>query len=99
MGGGLKGWSMVDADDREGEIDGLIRGWFERFHSGVTVRITLDQDAQTRVDAVAATLSGKVDLGVNAQRLGRFFKALDRDLEAARGQAMERARLDPTPSR
>ena len=99
MGGGLKGWSVLEADDREGEIDGLIKGWFERLNSGVKIRVTLDRNAQTRVDAVAATLNGKADLGANARRLGRIFKALDRELETAYGHAMEHARLDPAPMR
>lgn len=51
----------------------------------VTIRIGLDEDAQTRVDAVSASRGGGADLGTNARRIGRFFRVLDRRLGVAGG--------------
>jgi hypothetical protein len=90
--GGLRGWSVLDADDRDGLIRAAITGPIERLRSDVRVHISLDPDAQTRVDASADSPAVRGDLGVNARRLGRFFRRLDRHLDANRPGA----RLDPT---
>lgn len=92
--GELRGWSVLEADDDEGTIRAVVRGRIERFESAVTVRISLDIDAQTRVDATAGSPAVRGDLGVNARRLGRFFRHLDALLEADRPGA----RLEPAPS-
>jgi uncharacterized protein (DUF1499 family) len=49
----------------------------------VEVRILLDADAQTRVDARSVSRVEKADLGANARRLVRFFDGLDRALGLA----------------
>lgn len=85
--GGLRGWRLLEEDDREGVIRGVVRRRLERFESAVTLRVSLDQDAQTRVDALSASRVGRADLGVNARRLGRFFRALDEALDAERSRA------------
>ncbi len=99
MGGGLRGWRVVETDDQEGVISGLVEGRIERLNSSVTIRISLDQDAQTRVDAVSSTLQGPPDLGSNARRLARFFNKLDQSLESAHGRPIAAVRLEPTPGR
>lgn len=81
---GLKGWSLVSEDDREGIIRAEVRGRVERLESAVTIRIGLDPDAQTRVDALSACRTGRADLGVNSRRLGRYFNELDRRLDEQR---------------
>ena len=98
--GGLRRWELLEADDREGIIRGLAHGLLDRFSSAITVRITLDRNAQTRVDALSASRTGRYDLGTNARRLRAFFKALDRALEEARGREIEALRVEgtvPTP--
>lgn len=94
MGGRLKRWQVLEADDQEGILRGVARGRVERFTSAITIRITLDADAQTRVDALSASRVGRADLGVNARRLSRYFRALDERLEEVRGAAIEQLRLD-----
>lgn len=94
VGGALKRWELLEEDDQEGIIRGMARGRFERFTSAITVRITLDVDAQTRVDALSAARVGRADLGINARRLHRYFTALDARLEEARGARIESLRLD-----
>jgi hypothetical protein len=100
--GGLERWEVTEEDDREGIIRGIVRGRFERTTSSITIRITLDPDAQTRIDAMAASRIGRADLGLNARRLDRFFTALDARLQEGRQTAIESLRLDratavPTP--
>lgn len=77
VSGELPGWSMVHADDWEGLIRATIVGRVERLASDFTVRIGLDRDAQTRVDAMSASVTAQRDLGTNAQRVALFFDAMD----------------------
>ena len=65
----------MEQDDREGLIRGRVRGRLGLFTSSVTIRISLDPDAQTRVDALSASRTGR--MGANARRIHRFFRALD----------------------
>jgi hypothetical protein len=95
--GGLSGWKLVEADDEEGIIRGLIHGPLRGSESALTLRIGLDADAQTRVDGLSASTVGRADLGANARRLGRFFKALDRALAGARGERRA-VRIAPLPT-
>lgn len=93
--GGLRRWELLEADDQEGIIRGVAHGFvLARFTSALTVRISLDPDAQTRVDALSASRSGRYDLGSNARKLRKFFRALDRVLEQARNDKIETVRLD-----
>lgn len=80
VNGGLRGWTLIDADDFEGVIRALSRGRLRNRHYDLVIRITLDQDAQTRVDAHSKSRSGRADFGANARRIERFFTALDRGL-------------------
>lgn len=97
VGGGLDRWEVRESDDEEGLIRGMAHGRIERFTSAITVRITLDANAQTRVDAMAASHTGRADFGSNRRRLRRYFKRLDERLEARRGAAIRRLRVDPAP--
>ena len=77
MDGGLKRWSLLEHDDEDGIIRGVAEGRLPRSASAVTVRVSLDVDAQTRVDALSASRVGRMDFGANARRIDRFFTALD----------------------
>lgn len=94
IGGGLRGWELLEEDDQEGILRGLARGRIERMTSAITVRITLDMDAQTRVDALSASRVGRADFGINARRLNRYFTALDEQLGRTRATPIEELRLD-----
>lgn len=78
----LKHWTLQAEDDQEGTLRAEARGWIRKLTSGIIVHIVLDRDAQTRVDAMSALREGRADLGVNARRVARFFRLLDRRLEA-----------------
>lgn len=92
--GGLRRWELLEADDREGIIRGLAGSLLDRFTSAVTIRITLDFNAQTRVDGLSAARTGRYDLGSNARKLRKFFRKLDKALEEATGQEIEALRVD-----
>lgn len=92
VSGGLKRWELLEYDDREGIIRGLVHGRMRRFTSAVTIRISLDPDAQTRVDALSASRVGRADFGTNARRLARYFQALDGAMTEARERRREGAR-------
>lgn len=83
--GGLPRWRMHSADDREGVIVAeaarlFPRGWVD----DVVIRISLDANAQTRVDARSAARNRWADLGANARRLGKLFRTMDRELARLR---------------
>lgn len=75
---GLGGWVLVSADDDAGVINAEATNLLLRRTDDIEVRIVLDADAQTRVDARSASRQEKADLGSNARRLRKFFEALDR---------------------
>jgi hypothetical protein len=77
--GGLARWELASADDESGTIHAEARTLFGRV-SDVTIRIGLDADAQTRVDAQGMTRGARRDLGANARHIARFFRALDKRL-------------------
>ena len=75
--GALPRWRITSADDEAGVIRAEAATLLRRKYDDVVIRITLDADAQTRVDARAAARQGRGDWGRNARRLKRFFRALD----------------------
>jgi hypothetical protein len=77
--GGLSRWHLQTHDDGDGVIRARTKGIAGAMH-GVCIRIVLDENAQTRVDAEAVA-EGPRDFGAARRRLVRFFAALDRALE------------------
>jgi Protein of unknown function (DUF1499) len=84
-------WHLLHSDDLAGvircECEGLVFSFVDDFF----VRISLDENAQTRVDLISRSRTGKADLGVNARRIGRFVRTLDKVLRATPDRI-----LDPT---
>jgi hypothetical protein len=79
LAGGLRGWSVTIADDREGRLEGVVVGWGTARHD-VQVRIGLDTDAQTFLRAQVTAQKPGADFGRAARRLRRFLAALDQAL-------------------
>jgi len=77
---GLRGWRVISADDRQGVIVAEAKTLALRFVDDVRIRIVLDPNAQTRVDARSASRVGRLDFGTNARRIARFCRRLDRQL-------------------
>lgn len=86
--GGMGGWTLVEADELEGRLRAEARTRVFRFVDDVEIRVKLDRDAQTRVDMVSQSRVGKADLGMNARRIRRFLRRLDRALGPAPGQIL-----------
>jgi hypothetical protein len=89
--GELRGWSLVHADDQLGTIEGVAKPLLWGPPCEVHIEIGLDENGQTRVDASSATGGTRGDLGRSRRTIGRFFRALDRELAAQPEQI-----LDPT---
>ena len=78
IAGGTRGWTVTASDPRAGEIVAEARTRMWKFVDDVWIRISLDDDGQTRVDVTSASRVGKADLGTNARRIARFLHDLDR---------------------
>jgi len=90
--GGLRGWSILTADDQSGEIEAVCKTLVFRFEDDVRVEIRLDENGQTRVDLWSASRIGRGDLGRNRRTIGRFLRRLDRSLDAQPGQILDATR-------
>lgn len=88
----LRGWRLISCDDELGVIRADVRGPILPLEANVLVSVTLDRDAQTRVDMSALGNHRGGDLGVNRRRIRHFFRALDQSLAVRPGQI-----LDPWP--
>lgn len=86
-----RGWTVLHTDDLAGVLRCESKTFFLRRVDDVFVRVSLDENAQTRVDVTSRSRSERHDLGSNARRIGRFFEKLDRLLKATPEQI-----LDPT---
>jgi len=73
-------WTLVSADEGTGLIHAEVKTLVFRFVDDVRFKVKLDQNALTRVDMWSASRVGKGDLGVNARRIRRFYRRLDREL-------------------
>jgi hypothetical protein len=89
--GGLRGWSVSEADEDLGLIRAESSTLIFRFIDDVEINVSLDENAQTRVDMSSSSRRGRGDLGQNARRIKRFFRILDRKIGAGPGLI-----LDPT---
>ena len=87
-GGGLQGWTVTRSDDVGGTIEGRVRSFFLFFPADIVISVSLDANAQTRVDLTAESRHRGGDLGVNAWRIRRFCAALDRAASAGPNQVL-----------
>jgi hypothetical protein len=78
--GGQRRWEIVRADDEAGVIEAVTPKRLLGGVADVVVRVGLDENGQTRVDAEARSRDANRDMGANRQRIRRFMDALDRKL-------------------
>lgn len=95
--GKLRGWTLVREDDMEGVVEVMATSWPLRLPARIVVSVTLDANAQTRVDLLAEGRHKGGDLGANARRIKRFIRALDRLLDVRADQVLT-APGEPRPS-
>jgi hypothetical protein len=79
---GTAHWTISSANDQDGVIEAHAGALIGEGHD-VVIRIVLDMNAQTRVDASAVARKPATDLGRSARLLGRLFRELDRSLANA----------------
>lgn len=89
--GELQGWALHEADEDTGVLRAECRVFLLHDRDEAVVRISLDENGQTRVDMTSHSRAGRRDLGRNARRIRRFFLLLDRKIGAGHGTI-----LDPT---
>jgi hypothetical protein len=89
-GGQLRGWRLLQADDDAGRIRASCASVLFRAPRSVEIRIGLDADAQTRVDAEALRSDGRRDLGVCRRRLRQLFRHLDAAVVRAQADRLRR---------
>jgi hypothetical protein len=89
--GELRGWTLLEADEDLGFFKAEAKTPVFGFVDDVHFSISLDENAQTRVDMTSESRKGKGDLGTNARRIRKFLKLLDRRIGAGQGTI-----LDPT---
>ena len=82
-------WSLLQADDLAGFIRVRCTTLVFRFEDNLEIRVGLDENALTRVDVRAGSKRSRTDLGMNARRVGRFFKNLDGLLGAGHGKILD----------
>ncbi|MDE2654472.1 MAG: DUF1499 domain-containing protein [Gemmatimonadota bacterium] len=87
-GGGLRGWATAGLDEMAGIVEARVRGVVLRLPARVVITVSLDDNAQTRVDVAAEGKHRGGDLGANARRIRRFCSALDRAVEAEPNQVL-----------
>ena len=92
-GGGLRGWSVLSADDQRGVIEAISKTLVLGREDDVRVEIQLDENAQTRVDLWSAAHKDRANLGRNRRLIGRFLRRLDRRLAAKPEQILDPTRM------
>jgi hypothetical protein len=91
--GGLRGWTLLSADDQEGHIVASATARFGKVVDHVHIGVHLDRDAQTRVDVHSGPQEGgRRAFGRHRRRIGRFLKRLDREVPKAAARRREAAR-------
>ncbi len=73
----MKGCTVQRANDRDGIIIAQATRWLPRGIDDITVSVTLDEHAQTRVDMRSIARTDGWHWGANTRRVARFFEHLD----------------------
>jgi hypothetical protein len=89
--GGMRGWRLVRSDDVSGVLEAEAIRFLPRRVNHVRVRVGLDENGQTRVDAQLAEGGDSFALGGNRRRLLRFMRTLDKRLGATSAQILDTA--------
>ena len=96
-GGGQRGWSLESTDDQRGVIEASVRGGGLSVEVDIRIAVSLDENAQTRVDLSSASRTERGDWGYSRRTIGRFIHKLDLLLEAAPGQILDGTRTVAWP--
>jgi hypothetical protein len=86
---GLPRVTLRGADDRSGRIEAEGTSRILGRIDDISIRVGLDENAQTRVDMHSVAREPKTDLGRNRRRVAAFFRGLDAALDAAPHQILD----------
>jgi uncharacterized protein (DUF1499 family) len=84
---------MLRWDDDAGVVEAEVHGPVLNLVSDISVSVTLDGNAQTRVDLTAEKRGRWGDLGANRRRVRRFVRELDQQLDASPDQILRSGSL------
>ena len=90
--GGLRGWRLLRSDDVTGVLEAEAVSTLPQRVNLVRVQVSLDHNAQTRLDLLLVEQNSSLALGGNRRRLRRFVAEMDRRLGATPAQILEAAR-------
>ena len=92
--GGLRGWKLVRSDDVSGVLHAEAESSIGKRISDIRVKVGLDNNGQTRVDAQASERKDSIGFGGNRRRVKRFMETLDQRLAATPTQTLVRSAGD-----
>jgi hypothetical protein len=92
--GGLRGWTKEGANDLSGIIEASVRGLVLPLTADAVISITLDDNAQTRVDVSVRARHWPAWLGACALRTRRLVRTLDRALATQPEQVLDGRLID-----
>ncbi|NNM04130.1 MAG: DUF1499 domain-containing protein, partial [Gemmatimonadetes bacterium] len=90
-GGGLRSWVTLLSDENLGILQADCRVPLLGSVDKIEIRMSLDENGQTRVDLSSISGTERGDFGRNSRRIRRFFRVLDKRTGAGPGKI-----LDPT---
>ncbi|MDZ7780852.1 MAG: hypothetical protein U5R14_13105 [Gemmatimonadota bacterium] len=93
--GGLRRWSLVRDDDREGTLEARSRTWPLGRVDEVMVSVGLDENGQTRVDLRCRRIGDQVVQRRHPRLVRTFFARLDRALGATAADVLDPTRPPP----
>ena len=82
-------WRILKSDDLVGFIRVRCVTRIFRQEDDLEILVGLDEHGLTRVDLRSSSRTRRRDLGVNARRVGRFSKRLDKSLDAGQGKILD----------
>jgi len=85
----LKGWTVTEADEDLGILRAECKVTFSKKLDDVEIRLSLDENALTRVDMSSASREEGGSLGRNNRRIRKFFPLLDKKIEAGPGKILD----------
>lgn len=85
-------WIIVEENRTEGKIEAVGSSFWFGFKDDIAVRLTKIGINRTRVDVRSVSRVGRSDIGVNAARIRKYFKKIDKDL-----QKMNRVKKERLP--
>ena len=82
-------WRILESDDLLGFIRVRCVTMVFQQEDDLEIHVGLDEHGLTRVDLRSSSRTRRMDLGVNARRVGRFSKKLDELLGAEQGKILD----------